>query len=39
LTVVAGIPVFERTKETGLKGQILVEPGSVGTPLLMGPWK
>ena len=39
MTIVAGIPVFERTKETGPKGQLLVEPGSVGSPILMGPWK
>ena len=26
MTIVAGIPVFERTKETGPKGQLLVEP-------------
>ena len=39
MTIVAGIPVFERTEQTGQKGQILVEPGSVGTPILMGPWK
>jgi hypothetical protein len=30
--------VFERTEQTGQKGQLLVEPGSVGTPILMAPW-
>ena len=38
MTIVAGIPVFERTENTGQKGQILVEAGSVGTPILMAPW-
>ena len=38
VTVVAGVPVFERTPETGPKGKILVEPGSVGQPILMTPW-
>ena len=38
VTVVSGVPVFERTPETGPKGKILVEPGSVGQPILMTPW-
>ena len=38
LTVVEGIPVFERSDGTGQKGRLLVEPGSVGKPLLMEPW-
>ena len=38
VTVVAGVPVFERTPETGPKGKILVEAGSVGQPILMTPW-
>jgi len=39
LTVVEGVPVFERSEGTGQKGRILVEPGEVGKPLLMEPWK
>ena len=39
LTVVDGIPVFERSAGTGQKGRLLVEPGAVGKPLLMEPWK
>ena len=39
LTVVDGIPVFERNEETGPKGRCLVEPGAVGKPLVMTPWK
>ena len=39
LTVVNGTPVFERNQITGHKGKILVEPGSVGEPILMSPWK
>ncbi|MEC8415682.1 MAG: amidohydrolase family protein, partial [Candidatus Thermoplasmatota archaeon] len=38
VTVVAGTPVFERSPETGPKGRLLVEPGSVGSPLVMTPW-
>ena len=38
VTVVAGVPVFERSTETGPKGALLVEPGSVGQPLVMTPW-
>ena len=38
LTVVDGIPVFERNDETGPKGRCLVEPGQVGKPLVMLPW-
>ncbi len=39
LTVVSGIPVFERNPKTGQKGKLLVESGEVGKPILMGPWK
>ena len=39
LTVVDGTPVFERNEETGPKGRCLVEPGAVGKPLVMTPWK
>lgn len=39
VTIVAGTPVFERTKETGQKGKLLVEPGAVGTPIVMTPWR
>ncbi|DAC27380.1 MAG TPA: dihydroorotase [Candidatus Poseidoniales archaeon] len=38
LTVVDGIPVFERSSVTGQKGRLLVEPGSVGKPIVMKPW-
>ena len=38
LTVVEGTPVFERSSVTGQKGRLLVEPGSVGKPILMNPW-
>ena len=38
LTVVEGTPVFERSPVTGQKGRLLVEPGSVGKPILMNPW-
>ena len=38
LTVVDGVPVFERSPVTGQKGRLLVEPGSVGKPILMNPW-
>ena len=38
LTVVDGIPVFERNDETGPKGRCLVDPGQVGNPLVMLPW-
>lgn len=38
LTVVGGIPVFERNDKTGDKGSILVEEGQTGSPLLMAPW-
>jgi dihydroorotase len=38
VTIVAGIPVFERTEESGPKGHLLVEKGSVGTPIIMAPW-
>ena len=39
ITVVAGVPVFERTEATGPKGALLVEPGSVGEPIIMTPWR
>jgi len=39
LTVVDGIPVFERNQITGQKGKVLVEAGTIGKPILMGPWK
>ncbi|RJU81148.1 MAG: dihydroorotase [Candidatus Poseidoniales archaeon] len=39
MTVVEGIPVFERNQITGQKGKILVEPGTTGKPILMNPWK
>ena len=38
LTVVAGVPVFERNDSTGPKGRCIVEPGQTGTPLVMTPW-
>ena len=38
VTVVAGVPVFERTPETGQKGQLLVKPGEAGTAIEMAPW-
>ena len=38
LTVVGGVPVFERTSETGPKGSILVGEGETGSPLVMTPW-
>ena len=38
LTVVDGIPVFERNDDTGPKGKCLVEAGEVGKPLVMLPW-
>lgn len=38
ITVVAGIPVFERTEGTGQKGKLLVKPGEVGEAILMTPW-
>ena len=39
VTIVAGVPVFERTEETGPKGRILVKPGEVGQPIVMTPWR
>ena len=39
VTIVGGVPVFERNTETGPKGIILVEPGSVGEALVMTPWR
>ena len=39
LTIVDGIPVFERSPVSGQKGRLLVDKGAVGKPLLMGPWK
>jgi dihydroorotase len=38
VTVVGGVPVFERTSETGQKGHLLVEPGETGTAIKMAPW-
>jgi hypothetical protein len=38
VTIVAGVPVFERTEKTGQKGQLLVKPGEVGEPIEMSPW-
>ncbi|RJU99596.1 MAG: hypothetical protein DWC04_00040 [Candidatus Poseidoniales archaeon] len=38
VTVVAGVPVFERTSATGQKGKILVKPGETGQPIHMSPW-
>ena len=38
VTVVGGVPVFERTENTGVKGQLLVHPGETGRPIEMGPW-
>ena len=38
LTVVGGVPVFERNETTGPKGSILVEEGETGSPLVMTPW-
>ena len=39
VTIVAGVPVFERTEATGPKGAVLVEPGAVGEPIVMTPWR
>ena len=39
VTVVAVVPVFERTPETGHKGRVLVQPGAVGEPIVMTPWR
>ena len=39
VTIVGGVPVFERNEKTGPKGTILVEPGSVGEALVMTPWR
>ena len=39
VTIVGGVPVFERNAKTGPKGTILVEPGSVGEALVMTPWR
>jgi dihydroorotase len=38
ITVVGGVPVFERTAETGQKGHLLVKPGETGTAIEMAPW-
>ena len=38
LTVVGGVPVFERNEKTGPKGSILVDEGETGAPLVMTPW-
>ncbi len=37
-TIVAGIPVFRRNEQTGVRGELLVLPGEVGEALLMSPW-
>ena len=39
VTIVGGVPVFERTEATGQKGRILVKKGTSGTPIIMAPWK
>ena len=39
VTIVAGVPVFERTPSTGQKGQLLVQPGETGTAIEMTAWK
>lgn len=39
VTIVGGVPVFERNTQTGPKGTILVEAGSVGEALVMTPWR
>jgi dihydroorotase len=39
VTIVAGVPVFERTTSTGQKGQLLVQPGETGTAIEMTAWK
>ena len=38
LTIVDGIPVFERNAETGPRGKILIDAGNAGRPLTMMPW-
>ena len=38
LTIVDGIPVFERNAETGPRGEILIDAGDAGRPLVMMPW-
>jgi dihydroorotase len=38
VTVVGGVPVFERTPETGQKGKLLVKPGEAGEAIEMAPW-
>jgi len=39
VTIVGGVPVFERTEATGPKGRLLVEKGTSGAPIIMAPWK
>ena len=39
VTIVAGVPVFERTQATGPKGRLLVDAGGAGAPLVMTPWR
>jgi len=39
VTIVGGVPVFERTEATGPKGRLLVGKGASGTPIIMAPWK
>ena len=38
LTVVGGIPVFQRNTQTGQKGELMVDAGTVGEPIVMLPW-
>ena len=38
LTVVGGIPVFQRNAQTGQKGELMVDAGTVGEPIVMLPW-
>ena len=38
VTVVAGVPVFERSEASGPKGHLLVEPGEAGSAIVMTPW-
>jgi dihydroorotase len=39
VTIVAGVPVFERSQSSGQKGHLLVKPGGAGTPIVMTPWR
>ena len=38
LTVVGGVPVFQRNHKTGQKGEVMVSAGEVGEALVMLPW-